>query len=286
MKKYIIMGTLALAATSLIADEGVSKKTTTSHIEKKSTISGSADRTLELRVGPRVSFLSGPVRIGVTGTEFDIWDDLQIDDPNIGVQFDADYQPINRWHLNFGFTYDNIDQSGTTKKDIGKIAGDNERLLSGATITAKEDIYTFEGKIGFDAVKNNTYRLQPYIGGKGIVIDGTFAINGTATGSFGGSTHAITSTSNRSDAYGTFFGGVDQRLYISRQWYLGADVGGFALDRWGYITGDGYTGYDFTKNLGVRTGYSFDWGTYENSNKSVFAEPLLGAAYVQLVWGF
>ena len=45
-------------------------------------------------------------------------------------------------------------------------------------------------------------------------------------------------------------------------------------------------GYDFSKNFGLRLGYSFDYLHYQNAGNSTFAEPLLGAVYLQAVLGF
>jgi hypothetical protein len=300
MKKSITIVASVFAimtAGNLLADDSMKSTTSTSSKSTTKTTKVApvvksdlpADRSLELRVGPRISTLSGDTRIGATGTTFDIWDDAGLDEPSAGIQLDADYQPFNRFHAMFGFTWDKYDHSGTTTKDIGKSAGDTERLLSGASVNADFDIYTFEGKLGYDVIKTKTFRLQPYIGGKGGLVDGSATITGSTVSSTGVVTANRTSTFNTSNndlVYGTFIGGLDSRLNVSRNWYVGLDVAGFGWERVGYITGDAYTGYDFTKNLGVRVGYSADWATYENKNKTTNTEPLLGAGYLQFVWGF
>ena len=179
MNKYIVaMGALAFTVVgSLSADTDTVKTTKSStQIVKKST-AGPVDRTLELRAGPRGSFLTGDLRSGVNGTLVDVWDGLGLKDGNIGTQVDIDWQPINRWHLDFGFTYDRYDQSGTTTKSILTDKGDT--IQSGATLNVDANIYTFEGKLGYDLIKNNTYRLQPYIGGKGIKLDSKLSASGT-----------------------------------------------------------------------------------------------------------
>jgi len=88
------------------------------------------------------------------------------------------------------------------------------------------------------------------------------------------------------EGYVLAFGGLDQRVYIARDWYAGGDLGASGWDTFYYLTGDAYMGYDFNTKWGVRGGYAFDYFSHENSNKSVKVEPLLGAAYVQVVWGF
>ena len=291
--KYLLNLAAWVALTTGVAIADDSMKSTVPLKKQAAAIKtasndGPVDRELEVRLGPRATFLSGNVKQGKgnTGDEVDIFDTLNLDGVNPGVQFDVDWQPISNFHTTFGLTYDSYDQSGTTSRNITTTKGDT--ILAGSTVKASGDIYTFEGKVGYDVYKSNTYRVQPYVGGKGVLIanahiDGS----GSAIASPNGNTRSGTRVHNHKDvAYGTFLGGVDQRVYISRDWYTGIDVGGFGLDRWGYITGDAYMGYDFTKNFGLRAGYDANYLMYENSNKSTKTDPLLGAAYVQAVWGF
>ncbi len=289
MKKIMLLGVAAaFVASSLVtkADDSLrGTKSVTRDSVKMRNSDGPADRKLEVRVGPRISFLSGDVRVGGTGTPFDIWDDTGLDEPSAGVQFDADWQPWNRVHIAGGVTWDKYDHSGTTKKDLSR-EGSTERLLAGAPVSADVDVVSFEGKVGYDVIKNNTYRLQPYIGGKGWFLDGKTSFSGTRINSAGVALAPRTDTFKDDQTYGAFFGGVDQRLYVSRSWYVGGDIGATGMDRWYYLTGDAYTGYDFNKTWGVRAGYAYDFASYENRNKTTKAEPLLGAVYVQAVWGF
>ncbi len=81
-------------------------------------------------------------------------------------------------------------------------------------------------------------------------------------------------------------GGVDGRAYISRDWYVGIDPGAGGWNNWYVITGDAYTGYDFSKNWGVRLGYDANFVHSSNDVNSYNVDALLGAAYVQVVWGF
>jgi hypothetical protein len=291
MKKSIIMtaGALAVfAAGTLFADDTPVKKSTKVETSKKKVATkssgGPVDRTLEVRVGPRVSWLTGDVRVGRTGTEFNVEDDLQLDDPNAGIQFNFDYQPFNRIHLEGGLSYDIYNQKGTTTKDISQ--GENV-LLSGASVSTDTDVVVFDVKLGYDVIKNNTLRVKPYIGALGGYTHGFGSISGN-TLSGGGTTPSSTRVFKDSfeESYVTFIGGLDTRLYVSRSWYVGADAAGFGWDNVGVIHGQAYTGYDFSKAWGVRAGYAADYITYENSNNSQSAEPLLGAVYVQVVAGF
>jgi hypothetical protein len=292
MKKYLVLGAIAaLTVSSVSADDSMKSttKTTTTRTVKKAVVTeGPVDRTLEVRIGPRASFLNGEARFGGPAADtVDVWDDLNLDEPNPGIAFDVDWQPFNRWHLALGATYDNYDQSGTTSRNIRTASG--EVLQSGGTVNVDGHVIFLEGKIGYDLIKTNTYRLQPYIGGKGAWIDADVTGTGTVTAT-GGAGATLTRTGTRvtslDDGYGTFIGGIDQRLYISRSWYVGADVAGFGMDQWGYVTGDAYTGYDFSKTWGVRAGWDANWMTYENSNASTQIDALLHAVYVQAVWGF
>jgi hypothetical protein len=287
MKKYIMMGAIAaLAVGSLTADDSLKGKTTKS-VSKKTTkvaVSGPVDRQLELRVGPRLSFLTGEVRMGQTGTVFDVWDDFGFEDVNAGVQFNADWQPRDRWHVELGATWDNYDQTGTTARNI---TDGDEVLLAGAATRADIDAFTLEGTIGYDVIKNNTWRIKPYIGGKGIYGDGILRYSGVVQNSAGGVVDAArTSTTNLEEGYGFAFGGLDTRAYVSRNWYVGGDIGASGWENWYVLTGDAYTGYDFNQTWGVRAGYAYDYFNRENDNRTSKQDLLLGAAYVQVVWGF
>ncbi len=289
MKKCLIimMGAMiAMLVNPLVADDA--KTTKAPAIPKKKATSsseGPVDRKIEIRAGPRATFLTGDFRVGRTGTSANIWDDINLQEVNPGAQFDIDWQPFNRWHFDVGVTYDAYEQKGSLKKALLTDRGD--LIQPGALTKASFDFYSYEGKIGFDVIKNRTYRLQPYVGGKGLSIDGKISIAGDAvTAAPNSKTVTGSRESTYKQDYGLFFGGIDQRLYVSRDWYLGGDFGASGLDNWYYFTGDAYTGYDFNKTWGVRVGYAYDYLSMENTNKSVKVEPLLGAVYVQVVYGF
>jgi hypothetical protein len=286
MKKYIVLGALAaMAVSSLYADDSMATKKTSKTVVKKSISSaGPVDRELEVRIGPRLSWLDGDVRVGKTGTTFSIWDDLNLDEPSGGVQFNVDWQPINRWHLESALTWDKYDHSGTTARNLSD--GENT-LVSGAAVVADVDAFTFELTVGYDLLKNNTWRIRPYFGGKGAYADGSASFTGAVLNSAGATVAASrTKSANIDDGYGLAFGGVDSRAYISRDWYVGGDIGASGWENWAYLTGDAYTGYDFSKSLGVRVGYAYDYVTRENDIKSSKQDILLGALYAQFVWGF
>jgi hypothetical protein len=296
MKKSIMIaaGALALMATgTLFADDTMkSSKTTASTTKSKATTTAKvttsdlpADRTLEIRVGPRASFVTGSVQIGKTGTNVDVWDNLGLDEPNIGTQLDIDYQVFSKFHIEGEFTYDSYDQTGTSGIAIVNDRGDVAQ--PGAAVAAKADIYTFDAKLGYDVYKSKTIRVRPYIGVVGEYIDANLTASGSViTAAPGSVTRTGSIVASADFGYASFFGGVDSRLNISRNWYVGGDIGAFGLDDWYLLRGDGYTGYDFTKSLGLRVGYDFNYIDYKNASGSTTADPLLGAAYVQVVWGF
>lgn len=289
MNKYIVaIGALAFTVVgSLSADTDTVKTTKSStQIVKKSTVTaGPVNRTLEVRVGPRVSWLTGDVRVGRTGTVFNVEDDLGLDDPNAGIRFDFDYQPFNRIHLEGGISYDIYHQSGTTTKNITVNDNTVGTFLSGGKVSTDTDIAIYDVKLGYEVIKTNTYRLKPYVGAIGGYAHGSGRISGQTTG-FNVPTATRTFSDNFEGSYITFMGGLDNRLFVSRSWYLGVDAAGYAWDNVGLIHGQAYTGYDFSKAWGLRVGYMADYVTYQNSINSQKMEPFLGAVYLQVVAGF
>jgi hypothetical protein len=303
MKKISRFQVMALSAAVVLAsvatvrsDDTVlpGRKTTTTRTTTtqkfkmtQSLKAATVDRVLEVRIGPRITFLSGEVRLGSgsPGDRVDIFDDLQLDDASPGLAFDLDWQVRDRWHVAFGMTYDDYDQTSGTGRNITAAVG-GDILQQGASVNVKGDIYTFEVKLAYDLIKNNYYRLQPFIGGKALVFDGvTATISGTTIDPAGLSRQETVSISEDL-SHATFFVGLDQRFYFSRSWYFGAELGGFTLEDYGFIAGDAYTGYDFNKNFGVRLGYDANYVTYENSSGTTQVNGLLGAAYIQAVVGY
>ncbi len=290
MKKHVlIMGAVAImAVTSLAADDSMKVKTKApapAAPAKKVAAGGPVDRKVEFRLGPRVSWLTSDLRVGKTGTNFDV-DNLGLSDASWGLQASTDYQPWNRWHLGSELTYDRIDQTGTTSKHIGvsvpENVGSDPTLGSGSTVFADLHIFTYEGTLGYDVIKNNTWRLTPYFGFVSAAALGTAGVHtNTAT-----NINPKTPSGSVTAAEITYLGGVEARAYVTRDWYLGGKVGGSGMENWYLIDGDAYVGYDFSQELGLRTGYAFDYAEYENSSKSTKAQPMLGAWYMQVVFGF
>jgi len=256
------------------------KKSGAPAMRKSSSADMPADRKLELRVGPRVTFLTGDVRAGLTGTPFDIWDDTGLDEPSGGIQFDMDWQPIDLWHFDFGLTWDRYDHSGKTSKPISS-TGTGLSLVTGSAVSVDADFYTLEGTVAYDLIKRDGYRLRPYVGGKGYLIDGRQTVTNDGAGGSG-----VSRTSNSSAGAGTYLVGIDQRYNFTDEFYIGGDIGGSAMESYYLLSGDAYMGYDFNKEWGLRLGYAYDYVDYQNKADTTSAQPLVGAFYVQSVWGF
>jgi hypothetical protein len=288
-----MLGAVVLGASSLMADDTVRKplprpvEKTAPYVshkipDKKPMEDVPANHKVEFRVGPRLSFLNGEVQSGRNGTPVDIWDDVGFDEPSVGMQFDADWQFVDRWHATFDMTWDKYDHSGVTSKLVSNgDAGPNNAVAAGSQTSADLDVYTFEGRIGYDIVKTKQWKVMPYIAGKGGVVDGNVRVTNNGPG---GNGRVLNYTDNQ--AYALPVGGVDARFYVVPKLYMGVDVGASGWENVFYLTGQVYTGYDFTKNFGVRVGYDANFVHYENDNGSTQADPLLGAAYVQAVVGF
>lgn len=254
------------------------------------------DRELEVRLGPRVTFAGGTGRIGPSGNEFAIWEDLGMDEPGYGAMFNIDYQPnfLKNFHAQLDMTWDKIDHAGVTARAF---SNGNQILDSGAATAVNADVYTLALKLGYDVFKNDTFRIRPYLGGIAAYITGNSSYQGNVRNSAGVLIGPDNRSKNFDQAEVSFLAGIDNRLYVARDWYAGIDFGGMGADRFYFLTGQVYSGYDFTKNFGVRLGYDAkygvglipattvipDWGRSEHQGK---LDPLLGAAYVQALWGF
>jgi hypothetical protein len=296
MNKCFLMGAVVtLAVGSLFADElnvrepsATTTTTTRSNlpvpppIVKKKTFEGPLSRKFELRVGPRISFLTGDVKPGKASPMYDIWDDVGFDKPNLGVQFDADWQPYNRFHVMGGLNYDNYDQKGTPSVNLTRIPTDTDMIPAGSEVKANADLLVWELKLGWDVIRGDTYRMQVYGGGKLAYVHGKVS-SSRVVNSTTGATLAGGST-EFDEVRGILLAGIDQRVYITRRIYLGGDLGASGFDNFYLLTGEAYAGYDFSTSWGVRAGYAFDYLDLDNGEFAM--HPLLGAVYVQAVWGF
>jgi hypothetical protein len=296
MKKFILMGTLALVAWSSVkADEpaptggtatGTSLTSMTSSVTpviRKKGAAGPTYRKFEIRAGPRVMLLNGDVQIGNDSPTFDIWEDLGLDLPNAGAVFDIDWQPYNRFHVMLGVIYDNYDQKGTTTRNINTGSGPLNRVFaSGSEVKANFHAFQFDGKLGWDVVRDQSYRLQLHGGLKGLFADGKLTITGS---SFPGGI-PVRDETRLSEGYVVGTVGLDNRVYLTRGVYLGLDTDFSAWIEYFGVNGDLYVGWDITKNWGVRAGYDFTYVGYENDNDRTSVYPFMNAFYFQAVWGF
>jgi hypothetical protein len=221
---------------------------------------------LELRTGLGMTWMVGDLHLPRgTGTV----NNFELQDVNLGKKVDLDWQPMDRLHVNFSFFKNNL----VGENNLAGSLQNPQLLFSSHSLDVKADIFTFENTIGYEVIKNDTYRLMPYIGGKMAIVD-------------------IRTTSNYrqfehiEDIYGTAIVGVDQRVYISHDFYAGLNVGGFGMEDWSYVRGDSYVGYDFSDKFGIRVGYAIDYLNYKNPNQSTEFDPIQGNVYIQFVRRF
>jgi len=300
MHKYIIAGALValLAVPALRADDAMRSKSKPSvTASKKVEADLPADRTLEIRLGPRVTETAGSFRLGSSAIgaaigrtpkdTVDVRRDLGLDDVNVGAQLDVDWQFIKNWHLNLGYKYDQAEKSQTLATDIAFAGG---VFAKGSSFKSEVELHQIDLVIGYDIYKDKTFKIMPFVGGKVLVA----SVEGTGTtmtlanpskpavlGSYVGVPYSRSDTSWTA----TWLAGFDAKINISRDWYVGITPAASALDKWWGVQGQLYTGYDFNKNWGVRAGFDALYGKYSAINNQK-AELGLGAVYVQAVWGF
>lgn len=221
---------------------------------------------LELRTGLGMTWMVGDLRLPRGNGTFN---EFELMDVNLGKKVDIDWQPMERLHVNFNFFKNNL----AGENDLAGSLQNPQLLFSSNTLDVKADIFTFENTLGYEVIKNDTYRLMPYVGGKMALVD----IRTTSN---------YRQFENIEDVYGTAIIGIDQRVYFSHDFYAGLNVGGAGWKDWGYIRGEVYTGYDFSEKFGIRSGYAVDYFTYENPNKSTEFNPVQGNVYIQFVRRF
>lgn len=253
---------------------------------------GALDREFEIRVGPRVVQTAGAFRAGATQllsaspsgmakNNVDIRRDLGHDGVTVGVQFDADWQFSKNWHLNFGYKFD---QSNATKTLDSSISFANQYFAAGSSLKTDVDLHQFDYTVGYDIYKDETFRVQPFFGGKTVYTD--VSVSGTRTTAPTASTFATSPFNSRVEDYlSTYLCGFDVRINLSRDWYLGVTPSASGMDNWYLIQGQFYTGYDLNKNWGVRVGFDCEYA--DNNVTSANQQQLgIGAAYIQMVWGY
>lgn len=310
MNKYLLIGMIGIAASSLVADDGaVRKSTTTTRAVEKAPApmmrkdEGPVDRELEVRIGPRFTEMAGSfqnqvARSGLFASTFgnpkttvDIRRDLGHDEITPGAQFDLDWKFLKRtdvaflqpFRLGLGYKFDKSDAAVSLPSDI---TFGGAAFRAGSRMSTDVELHQIDYTLGYDVINNNTFRLTPFIGGKSVIVD--YTISGTRT-SPASDTTLVTSSYLRSDttSYTTALGGFDARVYISKQWYAGIKPQAMGWEQFWFVQGDLYTGYDFTQNFGVRVGLDTIYANWESAkNSEQHADGGLGSVYVQAVFGF
>lgn len=300
MQKFFIAGAIValLALPVARADDALRSKPKPSFVTKKSINAElPADRELEIRVGPRITETAGSFHLGSSALgaavgrqpkdTVDVRRDLGLDDANVGAQIDLDWQFIKDWHFIFGYKYD---QASKTQKLPTDITFDGSSFLKGTDFKSEVDLHQFDYVFGYDIYKDKTWKVTPFAGGKTLVAwtkgTGTqyIVVNPAAIGTtagYGPRPYTREDTSSLT----TWLAGFDVRANISRDWYVGLTPSASALSDWWAVQGQFYTGYDFSKEWGIRVGFD---SLYAKASwtKDQKAEAGLGSVFVQAVWGF
>ncbi|MCC7518230.1 MAG: hypothetical protein IT578_03485 [Verrucomicrobiae bacterium] len=292
----MLVGGLALPAVH--ADDALRVKPKTSLALKRKFVSElPADRELEVRIGPRVTETAGSFRLGsqaiasaVGRTPKDTVDlrrDLGLDDVNVGAQLDVDWQFTKNWHLALGYKYDQTSKTTTLPTDIS-FAG--SAFAKGTSFKSEAELHQVDYVVGYDLYKDKTFKVMPFFGGKSLVaeIKGTgtsFALANPAAPGVPASYPSSSFSKNDTAWTATWLAGFDAKINISRSWYVGLTPAASALSDWWAIQGQLYTGYNFSKEWGVRLGFDSLYGKYSGSNNQM-AEAALGSVFAQAVWGF
>ncbi|MCC7518362.1 MAG: hypothetical protein IT578_04160 [Verrucomicrobiae bacterium] len=257
-----------------------------------------AERELEVRVGPRVTETAGAFRLGSTalGAAFpgvgkdtvDTRRDLGMDEANVGMQFDLDWQFAKAWHLLFGYKYDQAEKTQTLPTDL---SFDNAYFAKGSSFKTEVDLHQMDLTVGRDLHWDKTLKFMPFLGVKALVAESegtgtqTTVANPANLGNAAGYATAPYHRSDRSWLV-TWLAGFDARVYVSRSWYWGITPAFSALSDWWALQGQIYTGYDFSQEWGLRAGLDSLYGHYASEESNQMADGGLGAVFIEAVWGF
>jgi hypothetical protein len=301
MKYSIIVAALVglLAMPAARADDTLRAKPKASPtLSKKFQADLPADRELEVRVGPRVTETAGSFRLGSSAIgaavgrtakdTVDVRRDLGLDEVNVGAQLDVDWQFAKNLHLNVGYKYDQGEKQQTLPTDV---SFGGAYFANGTNFKSEYQLHQVDCVFGYDIYKDKTWKVMPFGGGKAVVA--YFKGTGTETRvvdpmNIGNAAGYASAGYSRDDTswMATWLAGFDVKVNISREWYLGLAPSASALSDWWAVQGQFYTGYDFSKDWGVRVGYDGLYGKYTSDNANQSATLGLGSVYVQAVWGF
>jgi len=225
---------------------------------------------IEFRIGPIYNTETNiDIQTGPRGQAFDL-EKLGLDDPNLGVKADLDWEVGPRLHFNNSLTWIHFNQVGNLQGDV--TYGTGMKLLSGSRVDTELDILKYEPKIGYDVVKLEDFRVMPYFGGIGAVAHGNVSAK---TGGFVEREQGKISRIDREKAFtethyfGTYLVGFELQYRFTKSFYTGCDFGGYYMGFLNGAVGKGYLAYDFTEKFSLRLGCDADWVSYDDSKLTV-----------------
>jgi len=250
----------------------------------------SMNRWFEFRGGIRVYQIDGKIRPGDNGSsQLDLKDDLGLDGVEIGPQLDFEMQVGKRWYGRFSYagTYFNGPTITTTRTLIyqsptgtpNNPSRNPVTLAPGSVLQTKLDMDAITALTWYEAFRTDSFMIGPSVGLKALFFDETITIRNVTTG-----VNTIDQTETQEV---TPLVGLEARYQFNRNVYLGISSAGFALDKYFYIGGQGYVGFDYDKTWGMRLGVDVDHITTTLTESSRYAaSTTITAAFVQGVYGF
>lgn len=217
------------------------------------------NKGIEFRIGPVVNYANDVnIQSGARAQGFDL-EKLDFRDPSYGARMDLDWEFAPRLHINNGLTWIQFDQQGTLDSDI--TFGTGMKLLRGSRVDAKMDIFKYQPKIGYDVYRGESLRIMPYFGAiLGVANGEVKAVSGRVERERGRISQIDKEkVYDKTEFFATYVLGFETQYYFTRQFYAGADLGGYYIGVLGGFSGKGYLGYDFTEKLSLRIGTDIDW---------------------------
>jgi hypothetical protein len=250
------------------------------------------NRWLEMRVGPRFSWVDGRIRPGFDGSsQLDLQDDFKLDDASGHIQVDAEFQVAEKWYAAFGYTGNDFSgprvettrtlfyQNPSSGNVNPSTQANPAQLAPGSTLQADLEINTLSAFVKYDLIRLENFIFRPVGGAKAVFLEQNTTINDITTGREVNIQTEITE--------GAPLIGFEWKYNIDKHWYLGSTGYGFVFDKWAYLGGQAYFGYDIDQSWGLRLGGDADWVQIVRHTGTKFAtSSFLTAIYLQGSYGF
>lgn len=250
------------------------------------------NRWLEMRVGPRFSWVDGRIRPGFEGSsQLDLREDFQLDHPSGHIQIDVEMQVAEKWYTSFAYTGNDFSSARvpTTRTlfyqnpSPGNISQSTQanptQLAIGSTLQADLEINTLTALMKYDLIRLENFIFRPIAGAKAVFLEQNTTINDITTGREINVQTEITE--------GTPLIGFEWKYNIDKNWYLGSMGYGFIFDKWAYLGGQAFVGYEFDQNWGIRLGGDADWVSITRHTGTKFStSSFLTAVFIQGIYGF